>query len=102
MCADNGIDWTGVSAMRAADTQGLVDNRNGGCDRLCERYDVPAEQIGQPANGLFTTWRAKIDCGFTINNGCCEWPAPRIAALSTLGLWQKVIDLLHEFVGTWW
>jgi len=81
--------------MCAADTKCLVDNGNRWRDCLSERYDIPAEQVGQSSHRVLATWRAEIDGGLAINNGSREWPTTRIATLCTLGLRQKIIDSLY-------
>jgi len=93
---DDGIDRAGDATMRATDTQSLVDNGNGRRGSFCERNSVPAEQLGQSSHRVLTAWRAEIDSRLTVNNSSGVWPATRIAALRTLRLWKKIIDLFHE------
>jgi hypothetical protein len=96
VCADNGVNRTGEATMCATDTQCFVDNGNGWRDGLCERYDIPAEQVSQSPHRVLAARRAEINGSLTINNSRCEGPATRIATLCTLRLRKKIIDLLHE------
>jgi len=82
--------------MCATDTQRFVDNGDSWCDGLRERYDFPAEQVGQAPHRVVATRRAEINGRLTFNNGSGKRPTTRKATLCTLRLWKKIIDLLHE------
>jgi hypothetical protein len=82
--------------MRAADTQCFVDDSNSRRDGFCEHNGIPSEQLGKSSHRVLAAWRAKINSRFTVNDRCGVRPATRIAALRTLRLRKKVIDLLHE------
>ncbi len=82
--------------MRATDTRCFVDDGNSRRDGFCEHNCIPAKQLGQSSHRVLAAWRAEINGRLAVNNSSGVWPATRIAALRTLRLRKKVIDLLHE------
>lgn len=88
--------------MCATDTQRFVDNGNGRRDRLCERYDITAEQVGQSSHRVLAARWAEINGRLAINNSSREWLTTRIATLCTLRLWKKIIDLIYEIAVARW
>ena len=94
--ADNGVDRTGVAAMRTADAERFVDNRDRRYDRFLKWYDFPAEKFGQPSYRVLSTRRAEINSRRSINKCGCERPTSRVAALGALRLWEEIIDCINE------
>jgi hypothetical protein len=88
MSADNGIDGTGTSALRATDAKGFFDE----CDRLgirsdlCQCNDVTAEKASEAPHGFIATGRAQIDRRFIGNDRFRVRPAARVTALCALSL----------------
>ena len=85
--------------MSAADTQRFIDNGDGRCDGLRQRYNFPAEQIGKPTYRVLAARRAEIDSRLAIHNSGRERSATRVATLGTLSLRKQVINLFHEVAG---
>ena len=98
MSSDNGIDGTGIAAMRATDAKGLFDERDRVAIRsdFCQCNDVTAEKVGEAPHGFIATGRAQIDRRFIGNDRFRVRSAARVTALCTLCLRQKFIDPLRE------
>ncbi|MEX2494989.1 MAG: hypothetical protein WD448_02815, partial [Woeseia sp.] len=82
-----------VTAMCAADTAGLVNDRDD--SRTCcfarrgcgsERQHLPAEQVRQAMYRSVAAWGAEIYSGPLIDNGGRVRAASGVAALGALGL----------------
>ena len=87
--------------MRAADTQGLVNDSNGPtCKRrLCQWQNFFTKCCGQPSDRIVTAGRAEINRDAVINQCLGIRPATRESALCTLCLRKQVIDLIDELAG---
>jgi len=99
---ENGIDRTGLNALGAANALVFTDKGNSGYGFFgavfgVQRLRFYAEQIGQRLNRPFAAGRAFIDL-FTAGNGFGVGLTTRIAALTTLGLRQQVVDLIDNRV----
>jgi len=96
MRANNGINGTGIAAMRAADAQGFIDDRNRWLRRGDERLDVSAKKIGKSPHRFFAARRAEVDCRAAVDNCCGIRATSGKAALSALCLRKQVIDLFDQ------
>ena len=96
--AKYGVHRTGLDTDCATDTKIFIDDRDR--QRLffaivwIKRFDIAAEQVGQSLNRRFATGRAAVDIRLTRCYRFSVWPAAWKVALSTLCLWQQVVDLL--------
>jgi hypothetical protein len=63
MRADNGINGTGIAAMRATDTQRLINDRDrSACGRgLCKCERFLAEQLSEPLDRSIAPGGAQIN-----------------------------------------
>ena len=88
--AENRIDRTGLDTQRTADAQRFVYH----CDRTRALYAVKqidwdnrlAEQLREPGDAFYASWRALVVIGFAIGDRLRIGPACGIAALGTLRL----------------
>lgn len=99
--SDDRIDRAGITAVHAADTQGLVNdgNRLPFGWRLGKRQDVAAEEFGKASDRVVTTGRAQIDRHTVIDDSRGIRPTARETALRALCLRQFLIDLLDKSGG---
>ena len=88
--------------MRAANAQHLINK----CDRIAhifpagrfERYDVAAQQAGQPSHSIFASGRAQVNFYAIVHDCSGIWPASGVSTLSTLCLRQQPIHFRNEVV----
>jgi hypothetical protein len=90
VCADNGVNRTGIAAVRAANTKVFIDHSDPALQRrlLGQRQNLSGQQVGQSSYGGVTAGRTQIDGNAVIDHSGCVWSAAWIAALRTLGLRQ--------------
>jgi len=95
-CPDDGVDWTGVDALSAADAGSFIDHRAGTPLVLpafrIERLRGHREQPRQRRDGYPVAGRAPVDSGAAGSYGFGIGTATGIAAACALRLRETGID----------
>jgi hypothetical protein len=95
---DNGIHWTGLDALGAADAFGFSDVGHlgrGGASLGIKLQDGHGQQLRQSGYGFIAAWRAFVD-RFAVGNAFGVGFATWMTALAALGLRQQGIDTLNQ------
>jgi len=100
MRANNRIDGARSAAMSAADAECFIDDCNTApwIGLFNQRECFFAQQAGEALHSFVPARRAEIDRNVGLDDSRCVGSTTRIATLRALGLWQQLIDLLHQLV----